>query len=171
VATTPKKARISKDLRYRQRCFPQADGEVFDPKTGGYIPLPIITRKLLKYLKDAELRIWIYLQLRAGPEFICYPTYEDVLRDCGLRSKGTVSKAIRCLEANGFIRSHTDEGTRRYLIRDVRFAASRLNEKGIMSVDELEEINDLRERFGHPLITPHQNKIVSAPVAQKVAAP
>ena len=164
MATAPKKARISKDLRYRRRCFPQAAEEVFNPKNRGYIPLPIITRKLLKYLKDSELRVWIYLQLRAGPEFICYPTYDDMLRDCGLRSKGTISKAIKALETNGFIQSYSDDGTRRYLIRDVRLAVSRLNKKGILSVDELEEINDLRERFGHSLIMPYQKKVAPSPV-------
>src|SRR5438128_8902587 len=144
--------RMRKDLRYRERCFPNAADEVFDPKKKGYVPLPIITRKLMRFLKDSEVRVWIYLQLRAGPEFICYPSYSDIVQESGVKSKGTVSKAVRVLEKKGFIRSYEDNGVRRYLIRDPRCAAERLCELGEMTEHELEEINDLRERFKQPLI-------------------
>lgn len=117
-------------------------------------------------------KFWKSSHIREGNqrvEFICYPSYEDMLRDCGLRSKGTMSKAIKALETAGFIRTYNDDGTRRYLIRDVARAASRLNKKGTMSADELEEINDLRERFGHPLLTAHQKKVGPPQVPQKKA--
>lgn len=50
-------------------------------------------------MKDSELRVWLYLQARAGKWFITYPTYEEIQAETGL-SKGAVSKAVRGLEAN-----------------------------------------------------------------------
>jgi DNA-binding MarR family transcriptional regulator len=106
------------DHRYRARCFPGAEKEIFTPKGGGYAPLPLISRELLRHLKGAELRVWIYLLTRGGPQSICYPTYENIVREAGVKTKGTVTKAIHRLEKIGLIRSHNDGGTRRYLLRD-----------------------------------------------------
>ena len=37
------------------------------------------SRELLRHLKGAELKVWIYLLTRGGPQSICYPTYEDIV--------------------------------------------------------------------------------------------
>ena len=145
----PKK---DKDERYREKCFPGAEVEVMVPKKGGYFPVGTVSRKLLKHLRDSELRVWVYLQARAGKWFITYPTYEEIQLETSL-SKGAVSKAIRALEQKGFIRSHNDLGTRRYLIRDPRHALVKLREMGVMSKDDFDDANELLDLLNQPRVT------------------
>ncbi len=149
-----KSQRPHRDQRYRDKCFPGAEKEVFSPKGGGYAPLPYISRELLRHLKGAELKVWIYLLTRGGPHSICYPTYEEIMRGAGVETKGTVSKAINRLERIGLIRVFNDSGTRRYLLRNPRLAVERLFELNEISRDELEDANDLLERMGLPVIEP-----------------
>jgi DNA-binding MarR family transcriptional regulator len=155
-----KNKRPHRDQRYRDKCFPDAQKEVFSPEDGGYAPLPYIARELLRHLKGAELKVWVYLLTRGGPQSICYPTYEDILRGTGLATKGTVSKAINRLERIGLIRVHNDEGTRRYLLRDARLAVERLFELKEITRDQLEEANDLLETLKLPLIEPKTKPVV-----------
>jgi DNA-binding MarR family transcriptional regulator len=156
------------DKRYRDRCFPDAEKEVFAPKGGGYAPLPYITRELLRHLKGAELKVWIYMLTRGGPQSICYPTYEDIMHGTGVETKGTVSKAINRLEKIGLIRTHHDRGTRRYLLRSPIFAVEKLFELKEINRDELEDANDLLDRMGLPIIVPKPT-VVTMPI-KKVAA-
>jgi DNA-binding MarR family transcriptional regulator len=149
-----KSKRPHRDQRYRDKCFPGAEKEVFSPNHGGFAPLPYIARELLRHLKGAELRVWIYMLTRGGPQSICYPTYEEIMRGAGIETKGTVSKAINRLEKIGLIRVYNDGGTRRYLLRDPRLAVARLFELKEISHDELEEANDLLEKIDLPLIEP-----------------
>lgn len=162
-----KSKRPHRDQRYRDRCFPNAAKEVFSPEKGGYAPLPYISRELLRHLKGAELKVWVYMLTRGGPQSICYPTYEDIMRGTGVETKGTVSKAINRLEKIGLIRVHNDAGTRRYLLRDPRLAVQRLFELKEITRDELEEANDLLEKLNLPLIEP---KPVLVPMSLKKAA-
>lgn len=149
-----KSKRPHRDQRYRDRCFPGSEREVFSPKTGGYAPLPYISRELLRHMKGAEVKVWVYLLTREGPHHICYPVYEDIMRGTGVDTKGTVSKAIHRLEKIGLIKVFNDHGTRRYLMRDPRLAIERLFDLNEISRDELEDANDLLERFGQPVIEP-----------------
>jgi DNA-binding MarR family transcriptional regulator len=158
--------RKQKDERYRDTCFPDAAKEVFAPRTGGYAPLPYIAREILRYLEGAEIKVWIYLLTRGGPQSICYPTYEDIMRGTGIKAKGTVSKAIHRLEKIGLIRSHNDRGTRRYLLRDPRLAVAKLYELNEMTKGELEEANDLLEIMKLPLIEA-KPKVAVPKVAKK----
>lgn len=158
-----KAKRPGKDQRYRERCFPGADNEVFAPKGAGYAPLPIVSRVLLRHLKGAELKVWTYMLTRGGPASICYPTYEAVMKDTGIETKGTVSKAINRLERIGLIKVFNDRGTRRYLLRDPRLAVQRLFELREIDIDELEDANDLLETLGRPLIEP-KPKAVPVPI-------
>jgi DNA-binding MarR family transcriptional regulator len=143
--------------------FSGAEKEVFSPKDGGYAPLPYVSRELLRHLKGAELKVWVYLLTRGGPQNICYPTYEEIMRGAGVETKGTVSKAVNRLEKIGLIRVHNDGGTRRYLLRDPRLAVERLFELNEISRDELEDANDLLERMELPLIEPKPT-VVPLPV-------
>ena len=149
-----KTKRPHRDQRYRDRCFPGAEKEVFSPKDGGFAPLPYVSRELLRHLKGAELKVWIYMLTRGGPQSICYPTYENIMQGAGVETKGTVSKAINRLEKIGLIRVHNDGGTRRYLLRDPRLAVERLFELKEITRDQLEEANDLLEKLDLPLIEP-----------------
>ena len=144
-------ARTHKDLRYRERCFPGAEDEVFHP-TRGFVPLPIVTRRVLKHLKDPQLRVWIYLLTRASRFQLCYPTVDDILQKTGIRSRVTFLRAIRALERAELIKTYNDAGARRYLLRDPRLAAKRLYELGDISEDELQETNDLLENLKLPAI-------------------
>jgi len=162
-----KSKRPPRDQRYRDRCFPGAEKEVFSPDLGGFAPLPYIARELLRHLKGAELRVWIYMLTRGGPQSICYPTYEEMMRGAGIETKGTVSKAINRLEKIGLVRVHNDGGTRRYLLRDPRLALARLFELKEISRDELEDANDLLEKINLPLIEP---KPVVVPMPVKKTA-
>jgi len=158
-----KSKRPHRDQRCRDKCFPCAAKEVFSPDDGGYAPLPYVARELLRHLKGAELRIWIYMLTRGGPHSICYPTYEDMMRGAGVETKGTVSKAINRLEKIGLIRVYNDGGTRRYLLRDPKLAVERLFELKEITRDELEDANDLLEKIGLPLIEP-KPLVLSMPV-------
>jgi DNA-binding MarR family transcriptional regulator len=146
--------RLPRDLRYREKCFPNSASEVFSPKDGGFAPLPFISRELLRHLKGAELKIWIYMLTRGGPHCICYPVYEEIMRGTGIETKGTVSKAINRLEKLGLLRVYNDAGTRRYLLRNPRLAIARLFELREINREELKEVNDLLEMIGHPIIEP-----------------
>jgi hypothetical protein len=151
-----KNKRPHRDQRYRDKCFPGAEKEVFSPRDGGYAPLPYISRELLRHLKGAELKIWVYMLTREGPHHICYPTYEEIMRGAGVETKGTISKAVNRLEKIGLIKVHNDHGTRRYLLRDPRLAVERLFELHEINRDDLEDANDLLERMGLPLIEPKE---------------
>jgi Helix-turn-helix domain len=147
-----KSKRLHRDERYRGKCFPGAAKEVFTPAGGGFAPLPYVSRHLLRHLKGAELKVWIYMLTRGGPQCICYPSYEDIMRDSGIETKGTISKAIHRLEKIGLLRVFNDGGTRRYLLRDPRLAVQRLFELQEITPDELEDANDLLETMKLPLI-------------------
>jgi DNA-binding transcriptional ArsR family regulator len=162
--------RPHRDLRYRDKCFPGAAAEVFNPKSAGFAPLPYLARELLRHLKDSEMRVWVYMLTRAGEYQICYPTYEDLMAGTGVSSKGTISKAIHALEKIGLIRVYNDRGTRRYLLRDPRLAVEKLFELGRISEDELEDANDLQEKIGHPLIEPKKKLRVVPMPGTKTAA-
>jgi hypothetical protein len=159
-----KSRRPHRDERYRNKCFPGAAKEVFSPARGGYAPLPYVSRHLLRHLKGAELKVWIYMLTRGGPQCICYPTYEDIMRDSGIETKGTISKAIHRLEKIGLLRVFNDGGTRRYLLRDPRLAVQRLFELQEIAPDELEDANDLLETMKLPLI---EAKPVAVPIPLK----
>ncbi len=88
--------RPHRDQRYRDRCFPGAEKEVFAPKGGGFAPLPYISRELLRHLKGAELKVWIYLLTRGGPQSICYPTYEEIMRSTGVDTMIAARDVICC---------------------------------------------------------------------------
>jgi len=149
-----KSKRPHRDQRYRARCFPGAEKEVFTPEHGGFAPLPFISREMLRHLKGAELKVWIYMLTRGGPQSICYPTYEEVMRSTGIDTKGTVSKAVHRLEKIGLIRVFNDGGTRRYLLRDPRLAVEQLFVLEEITRDELEDANDLLEKMELPIIEP-----------------
>jgi len=68
-----KNKRPPRDQRYRDKCFPGAAKEVFSPDQGGFAPLPYVSRELLRHLKGAELKVWVYMLTRGGPQSICYP--------------------------------------------------------------------------------------------------
>src|SRR5215813_6801621 len=99
----PDPARQPKDLRYRRQFFPDADDMIFRTSQKGFIPVPIILRKVLRHLSPPELRVLIYLSLRASKHGICYPTFEEIVHELGLTGKKNLLPHIRSLEEKHFI--------------------------------------------------------------------
>ncbi len=60
---------------------------VFDVAEKGFVPVPIILRKLIRHLSAPELRVLVYLQLRASRYGICYPTYDEIVHELGLMGR------------------------------------------------------------------------------------
>jgi len=117
------------------------------------------------HLRGAELKVWVYMLTRGGPQSICYPIYDEIMGGTGIETKGTVSKAINRLERIGLIKVFNDKGTRRYLLRDPKFAIARLFDLREITEDEVEDANDLLEKIGLDLITlkPRGNVIKMTP--------
>ncbi len=58
------------------------------------------------------------------------------------------------MEKIGLVRVYNDRGTRRYLLRDPKLAVERLYSLGEITLDEVEDANDILEKVHLPLITP-----------------
>jgi hypothetical protein len=139
-----------KDLRYRKQFFPEAEKLVFDTRGKGFVPLPIVLRKLLRHLSAPELRVLIYLQLRASKYGICYPTVDEMVHEIGLASKKNLLPHLDSLAEKKFI-STANSGTKRlFLVHDPRVPIKHLVESNKLDERELFEINDLLRDLGQP---------------------
>jgi hypothetical protein len=148
---TPKEPR---DLRYRRQYFPDAEKVVFDTSRKGFVPMAIILRKILWFLTPPELRVLIYLMLRASRYGICYPTEEEIAHELGMSGRKNLTPHLRSLEHKHFIQTHTASGKKFFLIHDPRIAIERLVGSGQVNADRLFEINDLLEDLGQqPVLT------------------
>jgi hypothetical protein len=132
-----------KDLRYRRQFFPEADSMVFNTGEKGFVPVPIILRKLLRHLTPPELRVLIYLHLRASRHGICYPTFDEIVHELGLTGKKNLLPHLRSLEDKRFIATHSSGGRTFFLIYDPRVAIRHLMAEGAISEQESFEINEL----------------------------
>jgi hypothetical protein len=137
--------REPRDLRIRKQCFPEADALVFHTSRSGFVPLPIVMRKLMRHISQPELRVLIYLQTRCSRFFICYPALEEIVHDLGLGSRRNLTPHLRELEKKRFISTATDAGKKIFLIHDPRIAIEHLVKSGEMNGAVLAEVNDLLE--------------------------
>src|SRR5581483_7586219 len=94
----PKDSSQPRDLRYRQQFFPGAEALVFDTAKRGFVPLPILVRKLMRHLNAPEFRILTYLFLRASRYGVCFPTLEEMAYEIGLSGRKNLIPHIRSLE-------------------------------------------------------------------------
>lgn len=138
-----------RDERIRRQLFADSDGTVFDAKSKGFIPLPIVFRKLVRYLTATQLRVLLYLQLRASKEGLCFPTLDEIAFDIGVQTAKHVRPILRELERKGFIRTASKNGRMYFLVHDPSVPIRRLVHLRLMTVDDLREINGLREDLGH----------------------
>jgi hypothetical protein len=104
--------RQPKDLRYRRQLFPGSDDCVFNTSESGFVPLPIILRKLLRHLSAPEVRVLLYLYLRASRH------------------------------DKRFIATRSNAGRTFFLIHDPRVAIKHLVAVGQVSESDLFEINE-----------------------------
>jgi hypothetical protein len=140
-----------KDLRLRKQHFPKADELVFDRKKG-FVPMPIIMRKLLRRISPPELRVLVYLQTRCSQYFICYPTLEEIAHDIGLNSRKNLTPHLTALEKKKFISTATASGKKFFLVHDPRVAIEHLVHTGKINQDELFDINELRHDLNQDAI-------------------
>lgn len=141
--------RASRDERIRNELFPESGTQIFDTKTKGFVPVPIEFRLLLRYLSTAQIRVLIYLHLRAGKESLCFPTVEEIAHDIGVNAPKHVRPCLSELVRKGFVRTGYKAGRSYYLIHDPAVIIQRLVELKEMSEEELRDMNDLRENIGH----------------------
>jgi hypothetical protein len=145
-------AKDPRELRYRKSYFPNADEVAFSTSRKGFVPLPILLRKLVRHLSTPEFRILVYLQLRAGRYGVCYPTPQEMVYELGLGSSKNLTPHLHSLEEKNLISSKTVSGKTYYLIHDPRVAILQMVHTGVIRDEELESVNDLCLDLGQPLI-------------------
>src|SRR5947209_458701 len=109
VTTTAPKSE-PKDVRYRRQHFPQADQLVFQTTQKGFVPLPILFRKLIRHMSPPEIRALIYLHLRASRHGICYPTQEEMAYELGLQGPKNLISILKKLVSKRLISTKTSMG-------------------------------------------------------------
>jgi len=135
--------KVPKDLRYRRQFFPDAENMVFDVSEKGFVPVPIVLRKLIRHISAPELRVLIYLYLRASRYGICYPTYDEIVHELGLMGRKNLLPHLKSLEQKRFIATHAAAGKNFFLIHAPRVAIAHLLATGALTDQELFEINEL----------------------------
>lgn len=140
-------------VRVRRQHFPDADKLAFDKTKKGFVPMPILIRKAMRYLSPVELRVLIYLQTRCGPEMICFPTLEEISHDLNLKGSKNLTPHIRGLETKKFISTATRAGKKYYLLHDPAIAIAHLVESRIIPLHELGDINELLHELRRDPIT------------------
>ena len=147
------KFKVPKDIRYRQQFFPHGEELVFDTKVKGFVPLPILLRKMMQHLSAPELRVYIYLLLRASRYGICYPSLNDMYRDLGLAGKKNLMPHLQSLVDKWMIQMHDASGKTYFLVHDPRVALKHRYDEGKIGEEELFEIEELlRDLDQEPLV-------------------
>ena len=146
-------AKEPRDLRLRKQYFPDAEHQVFDTRKKGFVPMPIIMRKLMRHLRPPELRVLIYLQTRCSRYFICFPTFEEMAHDLRLAGRRNLTPHIKSLETKKFIATATGGGKKFFLVLDPRIAIAHMVETRQMNEDDLFEINEVLRDLKQEAIT------------------
>jgi hypothetical protein len=154
VHNEEKQMKTPRDLRYRRQFFPEGDQLVFKVSEKGFVPVPIILRKLLRYLSAPEVRVLLYLHLRASRYGICYPTIDEIVHELGLTTKKNLVPHLKSLEEKRFISIRATGSKTFYLIHDPRVAIRYLVESGKLKDADLFEINDLYADLNQASVAP-----------------
>lgn len=150
-----------KELRYRKLYFPNADEVAFSTARKGFVPLPILLRKLIRHLSTPEFRVLVYLHLRAGRYGVCYPTPQEMVFELGLGSPKNLTPYLRSLEQKKLISSKEVLGRTYYLVHDPRVGLQHLADEGTISGEELDSVNELCSDFGQETIKTREMQAVS----------
>ncbi|MFL6446196.1 MAG: hypothetical protein ACJ746_00610 [Bryobacteraceae bacterium] len=133
-----------RNVDLREIYFPGAGELVFNAKKAGFTPLPIIYRKLIRYLTDPEFKILTYLISRIGPEGMCYPPGDEMRYELNFKVKKNLDKHLNGLAANKFIeRASSEDGKLYFLVYDPRVPIQHLVSTGAISQKALVDINAL----------------------------
>ena len=141
-----------KELRYRKLYFPNADELAFNTTRKGFVPLPILLRKLMRHLSTPEFRVLVYLHLRAGRFGVCYPAPQEMVFELGLGSTKNLTPYLRSLEEKKLISSKEVLGRTYYLIHDPRVGLQHFADEGTISGEELDAVNELCSDLGQATI-------------------
>ena len=152
------KARVPRDLRLREQLFPGSDRLVFHVSEKGFVPVPIVLRKLLRFLSSPEIRILLYLYLRCSRFGICYPPTDEIVHELGLTSKKNLLPHLSSLEQKRFISIRTSASKTFYLVHDPRVAARHLIASGALRDEDVFEINDLYAVLNQAPISANDHK-------------
>ena len=153
-----------KELRYRKLYFPNADEVAFDTKRKGFVPLPILMRKLMRHLSTPEFRVLVYLHLRAGRYGVCYPTPQEMIFELGLGSTKNLTPYLRSLEQKKLISSKDVLGRTYYLVHDSRVGLQHLVQEGTISGEELDAVNELCSDLGQaPIVLTAETASLAKP--------
>jgi hypothetical protein len=127
-------------------------GTEVKPVRKGFVPLPIILRKLMRHLTAPEFRVLVYLHLRASKFGICYPTQEEMAFELGLQGTKNLAPYVRKLEAKKLISTRTALGRKFYLIHDPRVCLLHMAQNGQLTNEEIDEIDHLYIDLGQATI-------------------
>ena len=140
-----------RNLKIRRRVFPNAEAVVFK-NVRGFVSLPILLRKLLRYLKPKQLEVLVYLWLRSDQYGLCYPTVEEIADELGQQNTSRIRKTVRDLEEMSFLSTSVQRGRTYFLVHDPRHAVAKLRKRGKLRNDEFDEIKDLLDMLKLPPI-------------------
>jgi hypothetical protein len=157
----PEQFKEPKDLRYRRLYFPNAESLVFDTTRKGFVPMPIIMRKLMRHLTAPEFRVLAYLCMRVSKYGICYPTQQEIAYELGLEGTKNLAPYIKKLEAKNLISTHVAMGKKFFLVHDPRHGIQQLIDSKTIKAEELEEINHLCLDLGQQLF---EGKLAEEPI-------
>ena len=143
TTTASTQKRVPKDERFREQLFPNAVDLVFDTLEKGFVPIPILFRKLLKHLTPPQTRVLLYLQLRASKYAICYPALDEMAHELGFSGRKKLTPHINALIAKQFISTKTSGGKKFFLLHHPTLAALHLRQTGQISAEDAFEIDDL----------------------------
>jgi hypothetical protein len=107
------------------------------------VPLPILLRKCLRQLSAPELRVLVYLLMRASQYSICYPTLDEMAHEVGLSGRKNLFPHLKSLQEKKYISVAQYGGKNFYLLHDPRVALKHAAKRGVLSEMDLQEVNDL----------------------------
>lgn len=136
-----------RNLRIRDRLFPNADQFVFNNKKGGFVSLPILYRRLLKLMKPKQLELLIYLWLRSDKYGLCFPGFDEIAHELGQQSVSRLKKTARELKTMMLIKTRNSKGRPYFLVADPRHALHKMYKDGKIEEWELEDANELLEQL------------------------
>lgn len=145
-------AKKDRNLRIRERLFPDAESWVFKNKSGGFVSLPILFRRVVKLLKPKQLQLIVYLWLRTDKYSICYPTLDDIAHELGQQNISRLKKTLRELESLALLRIRAEKGRMYFLVCDPRHCLLKLRNENKIEDWELDDANDLLEQLKQPPI-------------------
>jgi len=154
VPKTAVKPATARNLRIRQRLFPQAEAWAFKNKTGGFVSFPIVFRRLLRHLKPKQLEMLVYLWLRTDKYYLCFPTLDEIASELGLQNTSRVKSTIRELETASLVQTRTSQGRMYFLVLDPRHAIKKLHDEKKIEEGQMIEINELLDKLKQPRIEP-----------------